>query len=219
MGDARSSILSRIRRAQGRDDSGPSRAELEELEAYLSARRRGPVQPVEGDLVAAFRARAESLQSTTALAASERDVPGLAARYLAERAIAPSGCVWPALGGLDWAGAGLALEPRAANGEDAVGVTGAFAALAETGTLMLVSGNETPATVSLLPETHIAIVHAACIVAHMEEAWDRARAAFGRLPRSVNFVSGPSRTGDIEQKMVLGAHGPARVHIIVVATT
>jgi len=80
----------------------------------------------------------------------------------------------------------------------------------------MVSGPRTPATVSLLPETHIAIVAASRIFAHMEDGWDLARRELGQLPRAVNFISGPSRTADIEQTMVLGAHGPYRVHIIVV---
>jgi L-lactate dehydrogenase complex protein LldG len=80
---------------------------------------------------------------------------------------------------------------------------------------MLASGPGSPASVSLLPETHVALVGAARIVAFMEEAWDLARAELGQLPRAVNFVSGPSRTGDIEQQIVMGAHGPYRVHIVV----
>ena len=81
---------------------------------------------------------------------------------------------------------------------------------------MVASGPGTPASASLLPETHVAVVRAERIVARMEEAWDLARQAFGQLPRAVNFISGPSRTGDIEQQLVLGAHGPYRVHIIIV---
>jgi L-lactate dehydrogenase complex protein LldG len=68
--------------------------------------------------------------------------------------------------------------------------------------------------VSLLPETHIAIVAADRVVAYMEQAWELARAELGRLPRAVNFISGPSRTADIEQTVTLGAHGPYRVHVI-----
>ena len=81
---------------------------------------------------------------------------------------------------------------------------------------MVASGPDTPAAASLLPETHVALLRAGRIVARMEEAWDLARQAFGQLPRAVNFISGPSRTGDIEQQLVLGAHGPYRVHIVVV---
>ena len=68
----------------------------------------------------------------------------------------------------------------------------------------------------MLPETHVAVVNTACIVTHMEDAFALAREAFGQLPRAINFVSGPSRTADIDQTIVLGAHGPSRVHIILV---
>jgi L-lactate dehydrogenase complex protein LldG len=214
-GKARENILSRIRKAQGRG-SRPSRADLEAIETYVRAHPRGPLPPVAGGLVAGFRVRAESMQSTTEEIASRADAPAAAARYLRANALPLSGCVWPLLADLDWKSAGLALAARAAKGDDAVGVTGAFAAIAETGTLVLVSGPDTPATVSLLPETHVAVVPASRIVATMEDAWDLARAELGRLPRAVNFVSGPSRTADIEQQLVMGAHGPYRVHIIVV---
>ena len=103
-----------------------------------------------------------------------------------------------------------------ATGSDLVGITGCFCALAETGTLMLCSGPDTPAATSLLPETHIAVVRAERILIGMEEAWNLARAELGEVPRAVNFISGPSRTGDIEQTIVLGAHGPYRVHILIV---
>ena len=88
--------------------------------------------------------------------------------------------------------------------------------IADTGTLVLASGPDTPGTASLLPETHVAVVRAARIVAHMEDAFALARETFGQLPRAINFVSGPSRTADIDQTIVLGAHGPSRVHIILI---
>jgi len=212
---AREKILARIRKAQGRGGSKPSQAELEAVETYLRAHPRGTLPRVEGDLVARFRARAESMQSTTEEVERMSEVPVAVARYLRADNLPLSGCVWPQLSHLDWKGAGLALEPRGAKDGDPLGVTGAFAAIAETGTLVLASGPGTPASVSLLPETHIAIVPAARIVAHMEEAWDLARAELRELPRAVNFVSGPSRTADIDQTIVLGAHGPYRVHILI----
>jgi L-lactate dehydrogenase complex protein LldG len=82
---------------------------------------------------------------------------------------------------------------------------------------MTLSGAGMPATASLLPETHIAIVPASRIVRGMEEAWQLARAELGQLPRAANFLSGPSRTADIEQTVTLGAHGPYRVHIVLVS--
>jgi L-lactate dehydrogenase complex protein LldG len=212
---ARERILARVRKAQNRTHRF-SRAEEQAVSDYLRAHPRGPLPPVEGDLIARFRAKADAMQSTSDEVAAESEVPHAVVKYLQANRLQLRGCVWPQLAHLDWKGAGLDLAPRGAIAADPLGVTGAFAALAETGTLMLVSGPDTPGTVSLLPETHVAIVAASSIVAHMEEAWDRARRAFGRLPRAVNFVSGPSRTGDIEQKMVLGVHGPYRVHIVLV---
>jgi L-lactate dehydrogenase complex protein LldG len=214
---ARSDILARIRKAQGRGTSSrPSEAEIAAVETYVARHPRGPLPEVEAELVARFRARAESMQSTTELVATLDDVPAAAARYLAAQALPAEGCVWPALAHLDWAGAGLRLEARAAVDADLLGVTGAFAALAETGTLMVVATPDTPSSASLLPETHIAVVPLDCVVAHMEDGWERLREAFGEPPRLVNFISGPSRTGDIDQTIVLGAHGPYRVHMILV---
>ena len=89
-----------------------------------------------------------------------------------------------------------------------------YCALAETGTLVLLSGEEQSATTSLLPETHIAIVPTGRIVVSMEDVWELMRNEVGELPRQVNFISGPSRTADIEMTLVYGAHGPFRVHVL-----
>src|SRR2546423_2287800 len=213
---SRERILERIRKAQGRGGSKPSKAEREAVETYLRAHPRGTLPKVEADLVARFRARAEATQCTTEEVMRAADVPQAVARYLSAAKLPAAGCVWPQLADLAWKGAGLALEPREANASDAVGVTGAFAAIAETGTLVLASGPDTPASVSLLPETHIAVLEARRIVPYMEDAWALARAEFGQLPRAISFVSGPSRTADIDQTIVLGAHGPYRVHIVLV---
>ncbi len=120
--------------------------------------------------------------------------------------------------GFDWAGVAIDVSVRGAVDADKTGISGCFCAIAETGTLMLLSGPQTPASVSLLPETHIAVVPVGRIVATMEDAFALLRAEQGALPRAVNFISGPSRTGDIEQTIVLGAHGPCRVHLILFAT-
>jgi L-lactate dehydrogenase complex protein LldG len=125
---------------------------------------------------------------------------------------------------LDWAAAGIDIEFRPPVREaqadlehgDLVGITGCFCAIAETGSLMLLSGPENVASTALLPETHIAVVPQSRIVANLEDAYALMRAERGELPRATNVISGPSRTGDIEQTIVLGAHGPYRVHVIVV---
>jgi L-lactate dehydrogenase complex protein LldG len=213
---ARERILQRIRRAQGHGGPAPSAAEREAVDSYLRAHPRGPLPAIEDDRVARFCDRARVASCSWARVARLEDAPAAVRRYLDAQDLPKSGCVWPALAGLDWAGAGLALAARAAQGDDAVGVTGAFCGLAETGTLMLVSGAESPASVSLLPETHVAVLPVGRIVAHMEDGWALARRELHTLPRAVNFISGPSRTADIEQTLVLGAHGPYRVHIVLI---
>jgi L-lactate dehydrogenase complex protein LldG len=214
---ARAAILARIRERQGRGAaSRPSQAELEAIETYIARHPAGPLPEVESDVVGRFRARAEAMQSTTEMVGALAEVPAAVARYLSANGLPLAGCVWPRLAHLDWARAALSLDARAANERDPVGVTGVFAALAETGTLMLLSGPDSPANASLLPETHVAIVPAGRIVKRMEDGWALARAELGELPRAVSFVSGPSRTADIDQTLVLGAHGPYRLHMVLV---
>jgi L-lactate dehydrogenase complex protein LldG len=214
--DSRSDILGRIRQRLGRtvENSIPGRADIE---ACLARREQGPRPAVEDDLATRFIARAEALSTTGEIVAGLEQVPAAVARYLTGQKLGRQAVAWPQLAGLDWAGADLQVDGRAARGDDLVGITGAFCAVAETGTLALLSGPGTPATASLLPETHIAVVPASRIVRGMEDAFDLVRMECGELPRAVNFISGPSRTGDIEQTLVLGAHGPYRVHIVIVA--
>jgi len=176
-----------------------------------------PAKPLgTGDLASEFIGRAEALQSTVARLPSLDAVPAAIAAYLASQSIAPQLVCWPALAALPWGSAGLMAEVRPAQGHDLVGVTLCFAAIAETGTLLMCSGRDTPAVTSLLPETHIAIVPAGRLVATLEQGFARVRRELGQPPRAINLVSGPSRTGDIEQTITLGAHGPYRLHILLV---
>jgi L-lactate dehydrogenase complex protein LldG len=105
-------------------------------------------------------------------------------------------------------------EPSAS---DAIGLSRAIAGVAETGTLFLVSGAGNPTSLNFLPETHIVMVDEGDIVGCYEEAWGRLRALYGEgtLPRTVNWISGPSRTADIEQTIIRGAHGPKRLFVVI----
>lgn len=124
----------------------------------------------------------------------------------------------PILAALPW-DAEPALERRfgAAEAQDQATLSRAVVAAAETGTLFLVSGADNPTTLGFLPETHTILIRAGDIVGCYEEAFDRLRAHYGAgtLPRTVNWISGPSRTADIEQTIVRGAHGPKRLHVVV----
>jgi L-lactate dehydrogenase complex protein LldG len=213
---ARDNILARIRAAQGKPAAAGAAAR-EAVHAHLAARAASPRPHAAGTPAAEFRARALALASTLDEVNALSDVPRAAAAFLEGNTLPLAAVCWPEFADLDWAAAGVKVEARAARDGDLVGITGAFCAIAETGTLMLVSGPHTPATASLLPETHIALVRAHRIVTGMEDAWRLLRAELPSMPRAVSFISGPSRTADIEQTVTLGAHGPYRAHIIVIA--
>ena len=214
-GDARTRMLARIRERQGKPRE-PSAAEIEAVRAHLAGHPRNPAPRDEWNTLTRFRERALSLASTLDEAATLEDVPAAVGRYLVERDLGTRAVCWRELGALDWTASGVEIEVRNARGDDFVGITSAFCAIAETGTLVTLSGADTPPSVSLLPETHVAVVSASRVVRSMEDAWALLREERA-MPRAVNFISGPSRTADIEQTVTLGAHGPYRVHIVVVA--
>jgi len=210
---ARDDILGRVRAGVGKGDAEARRLAAK---ARLQTRRRGPQPTLVGDLLERFCAKAEALASTVAQVEDYAQVPAHVAGWLTAQQLPLQAVTTLDVAGLDWQRAGLECHSGVARDADPVGISGCFCAIAKTGTLMLLSGVATPASVSLLPETHIALVPAERIVATMEEAFALLRRERGELPRAVNFVSGPSRTGDIEQTIVLGAHGPCRVHLIVI---
>jgi len=220
---ARDRIFARIRAAQGRG-AKVTEGEREAVADYLNRHPQGPRPAVGQNLAEAFSEQAQKMASTVDRVATLADVPGAVLRYLAGLNLARRAVAWTALGALPWAAQGIEVECRPPLREpqadrehgDLVGISGCFVAIAETGSLMLLSGPDTFASAALLPETHIAVVPVSRIVANMEEAFARMRAEHGQLPRATNIISGPSRTGDIEQTIVLGAHGPYRVHVVLV---
>lgn len=213
--DARNNILARIRAAQGRSGA-PSPQERDDVTAHIRAHPQGPRPRSDWEPAARFAERAATLATSVDRVGALGEVPPAIARYLQQHNLPRHVVCWPEFLELDWQAAGLDVEARGAQGSDLIGITGAFCAIAETGTLMLLSGSRTPAATSLLPETHIAVVRTGRIVRGMEDAWGLLRSEHGILPRAVSFISGPSRTADIEQTLVLGAHGPYRVHIVLV---
>ena len=217
MGDgsgARERILARIRAQQGKPAVASS-DERSAVQSYVRSRPQHPRPRTDWELLSRFRERALGLSSTVDEVDTLAAAPAAVARYLKSNSLPLTAACWSEFSALDWRSVGIEVEARAARDSDLVGITGAFCAIAETGTLMTVSSPATPATVSLLPETHIAIVPGSRIVRGMEEAWQLIRDDLKQPPRAVSFISGPSRTADIEQTVTLGAHGPYRVHIII----
>jgi L-lactate dehydrogenase complex protein LldG len=219
---ARDNVLSRVRSALGKRER--DLAGLATAEAIIARHVQGPRPRLVGDRVERFMQRARDMESTVERIADRTAIPTAIARYLDGLQLPPAlsaqkshaGVCWPEFAALDWPGAGLAIEARPTTGGDRLGITGAFCAIAETGTMVILTGTDEPTATALLPDTHVAVVSAQRVVDGMEEAFALIRRERGQLPRAVNLISGPSRTGDIEQTIVLGAHGPFRVHILVV---
>lgn len=212
---ARDNILGRIRAANGKA-GGATPQERDAVVSRLRAHARGPLPTMDWEPLPRFKERCIVMMSSVDQIASRAELPKAVANYLRQGNLPERGACWPEFADLAWSDAGLQIDARPCNGNDLVGITGTYCAIAENGTLMLVSGEQTHATTSLLPETHIAVVHASRVVRAMEDGWDLLRKEHGGMPRQVNFVSGPSRTADIEMTLVMGVHGPFRVHVIVV---
>jgi len=122
---------------------------------------------------------------------------------------------WDSVQGIDWdalSEAGISVQHEA-DANIKVGITGALAGIAETGTLVIQSGDGQPLTASLLPEIHIAVLRASDILSSVEEALGLPEIA--KSP-SVVLVSGPSRTADIEMTLTIGVHGPGELHVFVI---
>lgn len=222
-GAGRAAILGAIRQSLKRGAlSEAGRRELDERMArhpvsLLPQRAKG----AERELVERFVAMAEQAACSVARLANVAAVPKAAGDYLRGNNLPLALVVAPeqALQALPWQDEPL-LRRRvgAAENEDLASLTPAFAAVAETGTLVLTSGPGHPSTLNFLPDHHLVMLKASDIVGGYEAAWSRLRAQFGagQMPRTVNLVTGPSRTGDIELIIQLGAHGPRRLHILLV---
>ena len=219
---AKSALLSRLRTALQvpADDTARKAA----VAARLKSAPNGVI-PARGQLPAKaqielFIAMAEKYSATVTRLKSAKDAPAAVSDYLRSRNLAPSIRMGGdrRLASMPWAKEkNLSIKTGASDGTDETSVSHAFGAIAETGTLMLTSGTDNPTTLNFLPENHIVIVDAATIKGDLEALMSELRRTYGKgeMPRTVNLVTGPSRSGDIEQKIILGAHGPRALHVIV----
>ncbi|MDH3739222.1 MAG: lactate utilization protein [Alphaproteobacteria bacterium] len=226
----RNDILDGIRRSLGR--KGPiDDKRADELRARMATPARN-LLPARAELPPAavidlFQSMAEGVFATVVRVADMGAVPDALADYLKRENLPAQVVMAPdvTLDRAPWARQPLLEIRRGVPQEsDMVSVTSAPAAVAETGTLAMFSGPDHPSTLNFLPETHVVVLPADRVAKNYEDVWDvlRDRAAGSEnspessMPRTVNFITGPSRSGDIEQTLLLGAHGPRRLHIILV---
>jgi L-lactate dehydrogenase complex protein LldG len=98
-----------------------------------------------------------------------------------------------------------------------VGVTGVDHLIAETGSIVLFSRPGQPRSTSLLPPVHIAVATRDQLLPDLFDLFERQQATAGQgVPACVSVITGPSKTGDIELKLVTGVHGPGEVHVVVI---
>lgn len=213
MTDAREAILDRLR--QTRASNATTTAPADERQRKTQGPERGPLpQWAEEDIdrfIKKLRAVAASLDHVT----NETEVVSAIQAYLQQhdlplqlvraKSAVLDKLIWPEE---------IDVEQRCAMGSDTTVLTEAFAAVAETGSLVLLSGTDSPTSLNFLPDNYLCLLRRDRIVRHIEDVWDRIRQEKGQMPRAVNFITGPSRTADVEQTIQLGAHGPRRLHVI-----
>jgi L-lactate dehydrogenase complex protein LldG len=216
-------ILATIRRSLG--VTGAEATRRLEVATRLAGHPPGVV-PKRGQLPPAarldlFARMVEAAAGTLERAAGLGDIPAAVAAFLRAHNLPPviRHGDDPLLSAVPWERAAtLEIRHGASDGNDLTGLSHAFAAVAETGTLVLVSGAENPTTLNFLPDFHIVVVSAHDVASDFETVMARLRGHFGvgAMPRTVNMITGPSRSADIEQTLILGAHGPRKLHVIVV---
>lgn len=214
MSGSRDQVLANIRRSLRR--SGPL---ADSVRAGLEARLAEPQANLKphyaADPVTQFVARIQAVSGIVTRVQGAGEISGVVEAHLRRFAlpfalvIAPD----PELEDIAWSNL-FQVERRAALGSDQTSVTGAFAGVGETGSLVLLSSARSPTTLNFLPEDHLIVLARSRIVPHIEDVWTRLRAEVGKMPRTVNFITGPSKTGDVEQVIQEGAHGPRRLHVI-----
>ncbi|MCB1915145.1 MAG: LUD domain-containing protein [Rhodocyclaceae bacterium] len=142
------------------------------------------------------------------------ELPQRVVAWLEQRQLDHRLAVAPPLMALNWPEK-VDRHSRPAAIDESVAVSLAFAGIAESGSLVMYSGPNSPITHNYVPEFHLVAIRADDVCDNQEAVWANAR-ALGDMPRALNLIAGPSRTGDVEQTIQLGAHGPRQVHVLLV---
>ena len=222
MSDARNAIFAKIKAAdakRGKAAAPEAKSRLETPPPQLVPAIGKPAPEEARDL---FITKAIELGCTVADCPSFEEVPEKVSAYLIEQE-SPQQVILPVdeeLSSLGWLAAGLSVSAQ--TGSDALdgntSVTRAIAGVAETGAVAVASSSKYPVSLGLLPDRHIFVLKVDEITGGYEDVWKVARAAKDNqgMSRALNLVGGPSRTADIEATLVMGAHGPRTVHIILI---
>lgn len=214
---ARERVLGRIRAAVG---PGNGEARPAAVAARLAGHPHGPV-PHQADShgpgrLTQFMAKLEAAAGTVGRVSSLEELPRALAHELRKRNL-PAAIRFgadPMFAALDWGTIETSQGPGRI--EEPATLSRAEFAMAETGTVVLASGPDNPVTLTFLGETHFVVLRETDLCGGFEDLWAAWRER-GLDPRTINMVTGPSRSADIGQVLQLGAHGPVALHIFLVA--
>lgn len=220
MSAAKNAILARIRLAKGLEGDA-ARAEGQALAERAIAAKGPYLIPARAQLGAderrtLFIAKALEVSAVVLPLAKKADIPAAVRKVMEEQglekrlALSPN----PWFEGLDWPG--VETYKGSPRPDDYCGLALAFAGVAETGTLMLASSASNPTLMNFMPDLHFVALPESRILGTYEDGFALLRRETNAMPRAVNLVTGPSRTGDIEQTILLGAHGPRKLVILLV---
>lgn len=212
---ARSEVLGRVRGALEKSGN-TGRSDPKELELALAARQPGVRPAISPATVALFRAKAEANLITIHDLHALEEVPAKVGAILDAAQLPHDISVAPALLGLSWPQA-MAVRAQKARIDERLTVSMATAAIAETGSLVLCSGDSGPSSLSYAAEQHVIVLKQEDIAGFLEEGVAKVRVRNSLWPRAVNVISGPSRTADVAGIVVRPAHGPKAVHLLLIA--
>ncbi len=218
--DRKNQVLGDIRKALGREGDSKIDPAAVQLEYEKIRQAEVPRPVVDGVLIERFLEKHTAVHGTYRIVESYSQVPDAVAEFLNENKL-PTEMVMGKtsfLSNIDWP-QDWKIHNRSAVKVDRVSVTGAVCAIAETGTVVIVSEPEVSSTHLYLPENHIAVFDAGQIVRHLEDALQMLSANILETSRGVHMITGPSKTADVEQTIQYGAHGPRRLHTIVISTS
>lgn len=215
MSNSRTEIFSRLQQASSGIPQGTDTS-LATIKKHLSAHKRGVLPAYPENILERFISKVENVAATVKCIKNTTDLSAAVYEYLSRNNIEPNLVAAPSetLKKVNWQEE-ITVEYRAAQDKDMSTLTMAVAGIAETGSLVLCSSNNSPTTLNFLPDNNICIIQQDKIYPYMEDAWDLLRKQGKGMPRAINFITGPSRTADVEQTIQLGAHGPRRLHVII----
>ncbi len=211
---ARETILADIRRSLRRDgELNPTLGEA--LESRLTSHPEHVQPAYEQDPIERFIEKLEAVHTTVDRVSNSSELPSAVKKYFAGKDFPKTLLISDDLAStVDWPD-DVTVQNRPAGKQDTVALSSAYAAIAENGTLVLLSDKATPTSHNFLPDDHLVVVQAPRVYRYLEDVWDELRTGRG-MPRAVNLITGPSKTADVEQTIQYGAHGPRRLHVILV---